>query len=96
MEYKAEMPRSECLSATGRSAQANPGTAMPGLGIIAGGGPLPVKVAAAAGLRGLAFEAGATILAERDACLAAADSAGLFLLGLDPVGLDSEALDPMT
>ena len=59
-------------------------------------GPETVRHVAAAGLRGLAFEAGATILAERDACLAAADSAGLFLLGLDPVGLDSEALDPMT
>ncbi len=47
-------------------------------------GPDTVRHAAAAGLRGLAFEAGATILAERDACLAAADAAGLFLLGLDP------------
>lgn len=47
-------------------------------------GPETVRNAAAAGLRGLAFEAQATILAERDACLAAADAAGLFLLGLDP------------
>jgi DUF1009 family protein len=46
-----------------------------------------VRNAAAAGLRGLAFEAGATILAERDACVAAADAAGLFLLGLDPAHL---------
>jgi len=59
-------------------------------------GPETVRHAAAAGLRGLAFEAGATILAERDACLAAADSAGLFLLGLDPVGPDPEALEPKT
>ncbi|MEA2788797.1 MAG: LpxI C-terminal domain, partial [Acetobacteraceae bacterium] len=36
-----------------------------------------------AGLRGLAFEARATILAEREACLAVADAAGLFLIGLD-------------
>ena len=34
-----------------------------------------VQNAAAAGLRGLAFEAKATILAEREACLAAADAA---------------------
>jgi DUF1009 family protein len=47
-------------------------------------GPLTVQGAAAAGLRGLAFEAGATIVAEREACVAAADAAGLFLLGLDP------------
>lgn len=47
-------------------------------------GPDTVRNAAAAGLRGLAFEARATILAEREACLAAADAAGLFLLGLDP------------
>jgi UDP-2,3-diacylglucosamine hydrolase len=43
-----------------------------------------VQNAAAAGLRGVAFEAEATILAEREACLAAADAAGVFLLGLDP------------
>jgi DUF1009 family protein len=42
-----------------------------------------VRLAVAAGLRGLAFEAQATILADREACLAAADAAGLFLIGLD-------------
>jgi DUF1009 family protein len=47
-------------------------------------GPDTVRNAAAAGLRGLAVEARATILAERETCLAAADAAGLFLLGLDP------------
>ncbi len=47
-------------------------------------GPETVRNAAAAGLRGLAFEARATILADREACLAAADAAGLFLIGLDP------------
>lgn len=47
-------------------------------------GPATVRNAHAAGLRGLAFEAGATILAEREATLAAADAAGLFLLGLEP------------
>jgi DUF1009 family protein len=50
-------------------------------------GPDTVRNAAAAGLRGLAFEAGATILAEREASLAAADAAGLFLLGLEPATL---------
>jgi DUF1009 family protein len=53
-------------------------------------GPDTVRNAAAAGLRGLAFEANATILAERDACLAAADAAGLFLLGLDPETLKGD------
>jgi len=43
-----------------------------------------VQAAAEAGLRGVAFEAGGTILAEREASVAAADRAGLFLLGLDP------------
>ncbi|HUN43445.1 MAG TPA: UDP-2,3-diacylglucosamine diphosphatase LpxI [Acetobacteraceae bacterium] len=43
-----------------------------------------VRGAAAAGLRGLAFEAGGTILAEREAAIATADAAGLFLLSLDP------------
>jgi DUF1009 family protein len=47
-------------------------------------GPDTVRNAVAAGLRGVAFEARATILAEREACLAAADAAGLFLLGLEP------------
>jgi DUF1009 family protein len=46
-------------------------------------GPETVRRAAAAGLRGIAFEAGGTLLAERDATLLQADAAGLFLLGLD-------------
>lgn len=50
-------------------------------------GPETVRHAAAAGLRGLAFEAQATILADREACLAEANAAGLFLLGLDPATL---------
>jgi DUF1009 family protein len=53
-------------------------------------GPQTVRNAAAAGLRGLAFEANATILADREACLAAADAAGLFLLGLDPETLKGD------
>lgn len=47
-------------------------------------GPETLHGAAEAGLRGVAFEAGGTILAERDAAVAAADAAGLFLLGLGP------------
>ncbi len=50
-------------------------------------GPDTVRNAAAAGLRGVAFEANATILADREACLAAAETAGLFLLGLAPESL---------
>lgn len=46
-------------------------------------GPRTVDGARAAGLRGIAFEAGGTILLERAASIAAADRAGLFLLGLD-------------
>lgn len=47
-------------------------------------GPPTVAGAAAAGLRGIAFEAEGCILAERDAMISAADAAGLFLLGLTP------------
>lgn len=51
-------------------------------------GPDTVAVAAAAGLRGIAFEAGGVILVDRDATVVAADKAGLFLLGLDPHEID--------
>jgi DUF1009 family protein len=47
-------------------------------------GPRTVAACLAGGLRGIAFEAGGTILVERDATIAAADRAGLFLLGIDP------------
>ncbi len=47
-------------------------------------GPDTVAAAAAAGLRGIAFEAGGAILVDRNVTIAAADGAGLFLLGLDP------------
>ena len=50
-------------------------------------GPETLRRAAEAGLRGVAFEAGGTILAERDAAIAVADAAGLFLLGLGPEDL---------
>jgi DUF1009 family protein len=43
-----------------------------------------VTEAAAAGLRGIAFEAGGTILTDREAIIAEADRRGLFLLGIDP------------
>jgi UDP-2,3-diacylglucosamine hydrolase len=47
-------------------------------------GPHTIRAAVAAGLRGVAFEAGGTIVTERDAAIQEADAAGLFLLGLDP------------
>lgn len=47
-------------------------------------GPETVRLAAAAGLRGIAFEADGTLIIERDATAAAADAAGLFLLGVNP------------
>jgi UDP-2,3-diacylglucosamine hydrolase len=50
-------------------------------------GPETVRAATGAGLRGVAFEAGGTILADREAAIAAADSAGVFLLGLDAEAL---------
>ncbi len=54
-------------------------------------GPETVRIAAAAGLRGIAFEAGGTLIIDRDAATAAANKAGLFLLGLDPAILPSIA-----
>lgn len=47
-------------------------------------GPDTIRGAAAAGLRGIAFEAGGTLLHDRPGCVAAADAAGLFLLGVEP------------
>lgn len=47
-------------------------------------GPGTVQAAAAAGLRGIAYEAGGTILTDRAALARAADAAGLFLIGIDP------------
>ena len=45
-------------------------------------GPQTVAVAAAAGLRGIAVEAGATIIVDRDEVAAAGDRAGLFVVGI--------------
>ncbi len=47
-------------------------------------GPATVANAAAAGLAGIAIEAGGTILVDRAATIAAADAAGLFLLAIRP------------
>ena len=47
-------------------------------------GPDTVRNAAAAGLAGIAFGAGATVLLDRERTVAAADAAGLFLLALAP------------
>jgi DUF1009 family protein len=45
-------------------------------------GPATIGAAVAAGLRGVAFEAGGTLMTDREATIAAADAAGLFVLGL--------------
>jgi DUF1009 family protein len=45
-------------------------------------GEQTVRGALAAGLRGLAFEGGGTIIMDRDAMIATADAAGFFILGL--------------
>lgn len=44
-------------------------------------GPRTVSGAVAAGLRGIAIEAGATLMTDPAACIAMADEAGLFLTG---------------
>lgn len=45
-------------------------------------GPATVQAAAAAGLRGIAFESGHAILIDRDQVVRAADAAGLFVVGV--------------
>lgn len=45
-------------------------------------GPGTVAACAAAGLRGIAFEAGGTMLTDRSATIADADAAGIFLCGV--------------
>jgi len=45
-------------------------------------GPRTVSAAAAAGLRGIAYEAGGTLITDRAACIAEADARGLFLIGI--------------
>ncbi|WP_372424268.1 LpxI family protein [Salinarimonas chemoclinalis] len=51
---------------------------------LAASGPRTVRNAARAGLAGIALGAGATLTIERDAMIAEADRAGLFLVGVDP------------
>lgn len=46
-------------------------------------GPATLRAAASAGLRGIAFEAGGTLLTDRADCIAEADATGLFLIGID-------------
>lgn len=56
-------------------------------------GPRTVANAAAAGCAGLAVQARFTLIIDRPATIAAADRAGLFLVGLDPAtGLDARDL----
>jgi UDP-2,3-diacylglucosamine hydrolase len=45
-------------------------------------GPQTVRLAAEAGLQGIAIEAGATLLIDRDEVIRAADAAGLFIVGV--------------
>ncbi len=45
-------------------------------------GPRTIEAAAAAGLRGVAFEAGGTLVTDLPACIEAADRLGLFLIGV--------------
>lgn len=47
-------------------------------------GPRTIALAAEAGLRGIAAQAGATIVLDRDELIRAADAAGLFVLGTSP------------
>lgn len=47
-------------------------------------GPETVKAAQQAGLAGIVVAAGATLVLDRDAVIAACDAAGLFLYGADP------------
>jgi hypothetical protein len=47
-------------------------------------GPNTVAAAAAARLAGIAFEAGGTLLTDREGLVGAGNAAGLFLLGIDP------------
>lgn len=51
-------------------------------------GATTVALAAAAGLRGIAFESGGAMLAERAEAIALADRHGMFLLGVDPARFD--------
>jgi DUF1009 family protein len=47
-------------------------------------GPSTVAIAAKAGLAGIAVEAGRAIVLDKDAMIAAADAAGIFVCGIEP------------
>jgi UDP-2,3-diacylglucosamine hydrolase len=49
-------------------------------------GPVTVKGAVAAGLRGIAIEAGGTVIADRAETLEAVAAAGLFLIAVESRG----------
>ena len=53
-------------------------------------GPVTVAAARRAGLRGIAVQAGRTILAQRAESLRAAEAAGIFLLGLAPSEIEGD------
>ncbi len=57
-------------------------------------GPVTIEGAAAAGLTGIAIEAGGTIVVDRPATVAAADAAGLFLIALKPEDLQTTETTP--
>jgi len=52
-------------------------------------GPATIAAAHAAGLRGIAVQAGSTIIVDRDATVAAAQAAGLFLVAIDANGKET-------
>ncbi|MGI4747343.1 MAG: LpxI family protein [Janthinobacterium lividum] len=56
-------------------------------------GPLTVTNAVAAGLRGIAFEAGGTLLTDPERLRDAADRYGIFLVGIDPALRDTGGQD---
>ncbi len=55
-------------------------------------GPQTVVAAAAGGLAGIAIEAGAALVLDREAVIEAADQKGIFVLGLGPEDLEPEDL----
>ena len=57
-------------------------------------GPRTLRAAAAAGLRGVAYEAGGTLLTDREGCVAEADAAGLFLVGVEVDSAAEPGSDP--
>ncbi|WP_420414915.1 LpxI family protein [Roseibium sp.] len=53
-------------------------------------GPRTIERAQAAGLSGIAVEAGGALISDREETLALADAAGLFVLGIDQTALTSD------